>query len=162
MVLSAILTGTFLDWYIQKQKALGYPDCPENRLPPMCPGNILAPAGLVAFGWAVQHKTPWVVPILCSAASGFGFVMVNLAAWCFLVDIGGIYVASATAGVVVLRNITAAGLPLAGPPLFDKLGLGWGTTILGCFGFIFAPIPLILMRWSGRLREKGKERLGDA
>jgi plasmid stabilization system protein ParE len=111
-------------------------------------GNILVPFGLIGFGWTVAARSPWIAPILCSAVTGFGFVSISLSAWSYIVDAFGIYAASATAAVTVVRNIAAAVLPLAGPPLLGRLGHGWGMTLLGLVALVLSPLPVFLMRLS--------------
>lgn len=119
-------------------------------------GNILVPLGLIGFGWTVAMRVPWIVPILCTAITGFGFVSISLSAWSYLVDAFGIYAASATAAVTVVRNIAAAVLPLTGPPLLAGLGHGWGMTVLGLVALLLSPLPMVLMRRS-RLPMEGEQ-----
>lgn len=49
----------------------------------------------------------------------------------YLVDSFSTYAASAIAATKVFQSIGGAFLPLAGPPLYAALGLGWGNTVLG-------------------------------
>lgn len=152
MISSVVLCGTFLDHYLQRKARAGNPK-PEYRLPPMALGSILVPLGLIAFGWSVQAHAHWIAPIGSTALLGFGFVAVSLAASSYLVDAFGIYAASATAAATVLRNVASAVLPLAGPPLYVKLRLGIGNTILGLIALVLAaPVPLLLMRCGERMR----------
>ena len=59
---------------------------------------------------------------ILSSLVGYGFVAIAISAWSYLVDVFGIYSASATAATVLLRNAGAAYLPLAGPALVAKFG----------------------------------------
>lgn len=45
---------------------------PEYRLPLGCIGGIFIPIGFFWYGWTVQFKVFWIVPILGSAVSGLG------------------------------------------------------------------------------------------
>ncbi|KAF2870650.1 MFS multidrug transporter-like protein [Massariosphaeria phaeospora] len=152
MVLSTLTVGPFLDRYTLKKKRAGDPN-PENRLPPMILGSVMIPCGLVAFGWSVDYKTHWILPILFSALIGYGYVSVAISAWSYLVDAFGIYAASATAGTVVLRNAGAAALPLAGPSLRARMGIGWAYSVLTLIGILTVPIPIILLRIGVRFRK---------
>lgn len=151
MISSVVLCGMFLDHHLKKKARAGNPK-PEYRLPPMALGSVLVPLGLIAFGWSVQAHAHWIVPIGSTAIVGFGFVAVSLAASSYLVDAFEIYAASATAAATVLRNVASAALPLAGPPLYAKLRLGIGNTVLGLMALAFAPVPLLLMRCGERMR----------
>jgi len=55
------------------------------------------------------------------------------------------YAASAIATSSVLRAISAALVPLAGLPLYGKLGLGWGNSLLGFIAIALGGLPLLLL-----------------
>lgn len=156
MISSVVICGAFLDAHLKKKAASGYAE-PEHRLPPMAFGTLIVPLGLIIFGWTAQKDIQYIVPIGATSLVGFGFVAVFLGSSSYLVDAFGIYAASATAATVCLRNVASAALPLAGPPLFGRLGLGWGSTALGLVALLFAPVPLFLMRYGQRMR-KGNKR----
>lgn len=69
--------------------------------------------------------------------------------------------ASALAANTILRSIAAGLLPLAGTPLYDKLGLGWGNSLLGFLAIMFLPVPWLLYRYGRRLREWSEARYAD-
>lgn len=154
MILGVQLCGQFLDRYLQRKSKAGTGK-PEHRLPPMILGSILVPLGLFLFGWSVQGHAHWIVPIIFSIFVGFGFVANAISAWSYLVDAFGIFSASATAGNIVLRNAASAALPLAGPALSQKLGIGWGFTVLSFIGVLSVPISIVLMRRGESMRIKG-------
>ena len=155
MISSVIACGSYLDSHLKKKAVSGYSE-PEHRLPPMALGTVIIPVGLIAFGWTAQMRIQYIVPIGFTYLVGFGFVAVFLASSSYLVDAFGIYAASATAATTVLRNAASAVLPLAGPPLFGRLGLGLGATVLGLVALVAAPVPLILMRYGQRMRTNNK------
>lgn len=64
-------------------------------------------------------------------------------------------VASAIAAVTVLRCILGAVLPLVGVIMYEKLGLGWGNTLLAFMAFAMMPLPWAIMR-SGQRAQKAK------
>jgi hypothetical protein len=53
---------------------------PKYRLPMCILGGILAPIGLLWFGWAADQKAHWIVPIIGTGLFGIGgiFVLVGL------------------------------------------------------------------------------------
>lgn len=157
MISSVIFCGVFLDSHLKRKSVSGVFQ-PEYRLPPMILGTILVPFGLIVFGWTAQMHIHWIVPILSTAVVGFGFVAVSLASWSYLVDAFGIHAASATAATTVLRNVSAAALPLAGPALYSRLGLGRGNTVLGGIALVFVPVPLLLMKYGERMRLGNKNQ----
>jgi hypothetical protein len=79
----------------------------------------------------------------------------------YVVDVFGAQgAASALAALAVFRCCFAAFLPLAGPPMYDKLGLGWGNSILGFVAVAFIPVPVFFYKYGERLR--GKLRQGSS
>lgn len=118
---------------------------PTERLIPMLPGAVLLPAGLFLYGWSLEARTAWIVPILGTGLMGFGLSVTTIPTWSYIVDAFGTHSASAMAAALVLRNLVGAFLPVAGPYLFARLGYGWGNSVLGSIALSFMPVPLILV-----------------
>jgi hypothetical protein len=74
----------------------------------------------------------------------------------YLVHTYGRYSASAIAASKVLQSIGGAVLPLAGGPLYDRLGLGWGNSVVAFIALAFVPVPWLLFKYGGTLRKMGK------
>ena len=74
----------------------------------------------------------------------------------YLVDAFGIHVVSAIAGTITLRCVTGAVLPLAGPPLYGNLRVGWGNTVLGFVALVLVSVPLVLTRYGEKMWKKPK------
>ena len=119
-------------------------------------GGTLTPIGLFLYGWTVEVRTHWIVPIIGTSFIGFGLAVTNIPVLSYMVDAFGVYSASAVAASLLLRCIFGAVLPLAGPPLYGSLGYGWGNSLLGFLALLFLPIPLLLMRYGERLRKSSK------
>lgn len=68
------------------------------------------------------------------------------------------YAASANAAARMLSNICGFAFPIFAPQMYDKLGYGWGNSLLA---FIFialgVPTPLLLWIWGSKLRALGKK-----
>jgi hypothetical protein len=74
----------------------------------------------------------------------------------YLVQAYGRYAASAVAASKVLQSIGGCFLPLAGQPLFNALGLGWGNSLLAFLAMLFIPVPFILLKYGEKLRNISK------
>ena len=72
----------------------------------------------------------------------------------YLVHSFGVHSASAIAANKVLQSIGGALLPLAGEPMYDRLGLGWGNSVLAFIAIAFVPVPWILFRFGEALRAR--------
>ena len=62
--------------------------------------------------------------------------------------------ASAIAAIIILRAIASALFPLAGPPLYDRLVLGWGNGALAFLAMFFIPVLTVMARCSRKLRDQ--------
>jgi hypothetical protein len=73
----------------------------------------------------------------------------------YFIDVSGkSAAASAIAGLVAVRCLFGAFLPLAGPRMYEALGLGWGNSLLGFLALGMTPVPALIYRYGGGLREK--------
>ncbi|KAF2864666.1 major facilitator superfamily domain-containing protein [Massariosphaeria phaeospora] len=126
---------------------------PEYRLPTVAIGALLVPAGLFLYGWTAEHKAHWFLPILGTGLLGAGMVIGYMASLTYLVDTYTVYAASVSASIVVLRSLMGALLPLAGNSMYNALGVGWGTSVLGFIAVAFIPAPLLLYIYGARIRE---------
>ncbi|KAF7553939.1 hypothetical protein G7Z17_g3263 [Cylindrodendrum hubeiense] len=127
---------------------------PEYRLPPLRIGAILLPAGLFIYGWTAEYKVHWIAPIIGTAVIGVGNLIIFMSLQMYLVDSFTIYAASALAANAVMRSIAGAVLPLAGIPMYDKLGMGWGNSLLGFIAAALLPAPWLFMKYGEYLRKK--------
>jgi hypothetical protein len=78
---------------------------------------------------------------------------VQMPATTYLVDAYTVYAASASAAATVFRSLLGTLLPLADNSMYNALGVGWGTSLLGFIAVAFIPLPFILWRFGQRIRE---------
>jgi MFS family permease len=129
---------------------------PEDQLPPLIAGSSLISFGLFWYGWSVEYKVHWIVPIIGSSFCGIGVSYTFLGSLTYLVDAFTLYAASALAANTVIRCIFGALIPLAGPPLYEVLGLGWGNTLLGFLSLLVVLASLWLTKYGERIRTNPK------
>lgn len=128
---------------------------PEYRLIMMMLGGPFVPASLFWYGWSAEYHVHWIVPIIGTAFIGIGIVFVTASGQLYMIDtFGSEGSASAMAALTLVRNGSGAFLPLAAPPLYRKLGLGWGNSVLGFISLTFVPLAFLFYRFGGRLRER--------
>jgi hypothetical protein len=78
----------------------------------------------------------------------------------YLVDVFGAgAAASALAANLLLRSFGGAFLPMAGPAMYDALGLGWGNSVLAFIALAFMPIPLLFWKYGEWIRIKWPVKL---
>jgi hypothetical protein len=71
----------------------------------------------------------------------------------YLIDAYTVYAASVSAASTVFRSLLGALLPLAGNSMYNAMGVGWGTSLLGFIAVAFIPVPLIFWKFGQRIRE---------
>ncbi|GAA6014232.1 hypothetical protein JCM8202_005200 [Rhodotorula sphaerocarpa] len=120
---------------------------PEMRLVPMMLGGVLFPAGFFLIGWA-----PPAGKIVGLGFVGVSFLLILQAGINYLIDTYTMYSASAVAANTFGRSIFAAALPLVAGPLFHNLGVGYGSTLLGCVAAALALVPFLLYKYGPKLR----------
>lgn len=140
-------------YYIRKSRAANGRPVPEARLPPLAVGAVFMVIGLFWFGWNAAPRYHWALPCLAIMFIGAGFNVIFQQCINYLVDVYGLYAASATAANTFLRSCMAAGLPLAARPMFHHLGVGPAMSILGAVAALMLPVPFLLMKFGLPLRK---------
>ncbi|KAF2678778.1 MFS general substrate transporter [Lentithecium fluviatile CBS 122367] len=125
---------------------------PEYRLPAMLLGAIVVPAGLFLYGWTAEKKVHYIAPIIGSAFLGAGVMLTFMSGQTYLVDAYTVYAASVTAAATVFRSLLGALLPLAGDSMYNALGVGWGSSLLGFIGFAFVPVVFLFYIYGEGIR----------
>ncbi|GKT80906.1 MFS multidrug transporter [Colletotrichum tofieldiae] len=125
---------------------------PEMRVPLAIWGFLILPATFFIYGWCAQYKTHWIFPVLALVPFSCGFNLLSMPLTTYVVDCYTIYAASAMAANMALKSICGAFLPLAGQAIYDKLGLGWGNTLLGLFALAMIPVPVATWKFGAFLR----------
>ncbi|KAH9909069.1 putative MFS transporter [Xylariomycetidae sp. FL2044] len=133
----------------------GSPPQPEQRLILMKWLGPISPLGIFLYGWTACYHVHWIVPILGTYIVGVGSLFVVIPGQIYLVDsFGAEAAASALAANLLVRSPFGAFLDLAAPPLYSKLGLGWGNSVLGFICLAFTPVPLLFHRYGESLRAR--------
>ncbi|EDN93816.1 hypothetical protein SS1G_09683 [Sclerotinia sclerotiorum 1980 UF-70] len=127
---------------------------PEFRLRNGLFFAFFIPGSFFWYGWTSYYRVHWIVPILGLIPFGFGTMGVFAGIQTYYIDTGKQYAASAMAGLTAIRCVFAAFLPLAGKPLYNNLGLGWGNSVLGFIGLSLIPAPFFIYKYGGLLRER--------
>ncbi|KAF1929837.1 MFS general substrate transporter [Didymella exigua CBS 183.55] len=153
MIFGMAALGMLSDKNIKKHQAKGNAK-PEHRLPMFLtvPGAVSLPLGIFVYGWTTNYGVHWIVPIIGTAFIGVGNLTAMMTIQTYLVDAFNVHAASAIAANTVLRSVFGAVLPLAGLDMYDKLGLGWGNSLLGFVALAFIPVPVLFRIYGERIR----------
>ncbi|KAM0245868.1 hypothetical protein ACHAQJ_010426 [Trichoderma viride] len=127
---------------------------PEYRLSPLMFGALILPLGFFIYGWTAEYKVHWIAPIIGTVVIGVGDLIVFMSLQMYLVDTFHVYAASALAANAVVRSVAGAVLPLAGLPMYNRLGMGWGNSILGFIGLALSPVAWLFLKHGEALRKR--------
>ncbi|KAL4874982.1 major facilitator superfamily domain-containing protein [Aspergillus karnatakaensis] len=127
---------------------------PEMRLPLMIVFSSILPISFFWYGWTVEKEVHWIVPIIGMFPFGVAMMGVYMPIQTYVIDCYPKYAASANATLTATRSLLGALLPLAGPAMFDALGLGWGNSLLGFLALAFVPVPIVFTRYGKTIRER--------
>ncbi|KAB5566943.1 major facilitator superfamily domain-containing protein [Coniochaeta sp. 2T2.1] len=111
---------------------------PENVLPFLFIVGPLGSAGLLWYGWSLEERAHWIVPILGLFLFGFTYMSVRL----ILIKAVPNYSASALAAHTVASSIGGAFVPLGTFPLYEAVGYGWRNTVIAAANLALCLIPL--------------------
>ncbi|EME81332.1 uncharacterized protein MYCFIDRAFT_38503 [Pseudocercospora fijiensis CIRAD86] len=128
---------------------------PEYRLLPLMYTAWLIPVGLFIYGWTVQYREQWAIPLFGTLLFGVGIIAALICIQQYLIDAYTLYAASAVAANTVLRSIVGGLLPLAGLSMYEKLGLGWGNSLIAFIALALTPVPFVFYIWGERIRKSG-------
>jgi multidrug resistance protein len=127
---------------------------PEMRLVMMIIFSCITPISFFWYGWTADKGVQWIVPIIGMFPFGVGMMGIFLPSQTYIIDCYPAYAASAVAVMTATRSLLGALLPLAGPSMFDTLGLGWGNSLLGFIALAFVPVPIFFNRYGKTVRTR--------
>ena len=99
--------------------------------------------------------SPWP-SIIGICLLGFGFTTIFQASLQYLVETFTRYSASAIAANTFVRSLAGGAFPLFVGPMYNKIGVDWGSTIFACFGLLLLPAPFMFFKWGKRIRARGE------
>lgn len=132
---------------------------PEQRLWIAMLGAPMLPASLFLFGWTARPHIHWISPVAAEALFSCGNLLIFTCASLYLTDsYGAIYGASAWSSNTFLRYLFATVFPLFAEQMYQGLGIGWASSLLGFVTLALMPIPFAFYVWGPRLRQNSKYR----
>ena len=139
---------------IRMTKANNGVSTPEMRLPACIIYACFVPITFFWFGWTADKAVFWIVPVIGLVPFAIGLMGIFLPIQTYIIDAFPEHAASGVAAITILRSLFGAFLPLAGPSMFSKLGLGWGNSVLGFIAIAVIPFPAFIYNYGGRIRDK--------
>jgi len=132
----------------------GAPVEPEFRLWPAMIAAPLLPISLFWLGWTNRPD----ISIWSGLAACFCFGLVLIATYVssyeYIIDSYQDHAAIALASITMVRYLIAGGVVMAARPMYERLGVSWTMTLLGCIGTVLAPAPWVFWKFGRKLRKK--------
>ncbi|KAH7078985.1 major facilitator superfamily domain-containing protein [Paraphoma chrysanthemicola] len=129
---------------------------PEGRLYFACVESACMPIGLFMFGWTSFRSVHWVVPAIAIGIATIGIFAIYLSTFNYLADTYHRYASSALAAQSFCRNILGGVFPLITTQMYNKLGYGPASSLLGGIGTLLTVVPWILVFYGPRIRARSK------
>ncbi|THY79521.1 MFS general substrate transporter [Aureobasidium pullulans] len=125
-----------------------------RRLPAACISGPLIVTSLFWSAWTSRPSIHWSSSVLSGVLYGLGYTLNFNALLNYLVDGYASYASSANAASSLTRQIMGAALPFAAVPMYDALGVGWASSLLGFVAAIMSIIPFLFWMYGEKLLEK--------
>lgn len=152
--------GRLMDvmWHRMKSARPDREPTPEWRVPYIIVGLIPCVAGTFWYAWSAEQHVHWAVVdvgVFFFTAGNFMFSQGLLA---YSVDeFTSARAASASAATRLGTYLLGFVFPIFAPELYNKLGYGWGNSLLGfLYGTLGSAIVVILWIWGENIRVIGK------
>ena len=129
---------------------------PEYRLPLVVVGALTMPITVMLYGWSAQVHWPLWVMLMTVGWMGATLMLAFVPWFVFIADAFGVYAASANTGLIVTRCLMGTFMPLAAQPLIRRWGYGWGFMVLGGVSLVLAPVPVLVMRYGWKWRQRSR------
>nr|OQO06428.1 hypothetical protein B0A51_17566 [Rachicladosporium sp. CCFEE 5018]OQO28458.1 hypothetical protein B0A51_03007 [Rachicladosporium sp. CCFEE 5018] len=126
-----MLYFSYLHWYMIPDNLRNGLREQEHRLVPAMIGSWLLPVGLFLFAWTARPDIHWIVPLIGVVIFVTGFYLVMQGLFVYLPLSYPQYAASLFSGNDVCRSAFAAGAIAFARPMFLRLGVARGVTLLG-------------------------------
>ncbi|KAK0277036.1 hypothetical protein LTS00_014312 [Friedmanniomyces endolithicus] len=162
-VLLAVLTNIVIDQLIYTKKTAQalkegrHMAAPEHRLYCAMVGSVGIPIGLFWFAWSARADVHWISPVLAGIPFAWGNLCVFMSAAMYLIDVyGSLNGASAMAANGLARYGLGAAFPLFTFQMYQRLGIGWATSLLGFISVAMVGIPFVFFAFGPRIRAKSR------
>jgi MFS family permease len=126
---------------------------PEYRVPLFALGAMIAPCGLIWYGWAAENLSHWVLVDAGVVVFVVGGFLDSQALLAYLLDEFKDHAASAGAAERTLAYTMGFTFPIFAPQLYQSLGYGWGNTLLAMItAAVMWPMAPLLWMYGPRIR----------
>lgn len=135
---------------------------PEQKLYTALYGSVVLPVALFWFGWSARSDVHWICPIFAQGIALLGSIMIYVPCNFYMLDVyGSKYGASASGASSLSRYTLSAAFPLFVTQMYEALGVGWASSLLGFAALAMAPIPWLFYHFGPQLRARSSYEHGS-
>ena len=129
---------------------------PEFRLWPAIIASPFLPVSLFWLGWTNYSSISIWSGLSACGLFGMVLVFIYISAYEYIIDSYGKHAASALASITMVRYLVAGGMVMAARPMYERIGVHWAMTILGCVSLLLVPMPLLFKNYGAQLRRRSR------
>ncbi|CAH0052049.1 unnamed protein product [Clonostachys solani] len=127
---------------------------PEYRLPMAIIAALMMPLALALYGFCAEYRLPLGLLLVSVAWTRMSIVLGLVPVMAYAVDACSLYSASAATGIVVLRCIAGACLPLLTVQMVECVGYGTSYILLSAISLGLGLVPILIMRFGPHWRQR--------
>jgi hypothetical protein len=106
-------------------------------------GAFLLPIGLFLFAWTSSLSLPWAPQAIARIPMGMGIIMTFMQCLNYIINTYKVNANSAISANVLVRSIVGGASSMFAESLYGRLGINWGTSLLGFLTVIMIPVPIV-------------------
>jgi len=116
------------------------------RIIPALPASLALPVGIFLYGWSAEASLHWIVPVIGMALIAMSGMLIYLSATLYTLQSGD---RQTTTDVMSARTtLTFAlsfGFAMFALPMYDALGVGRASSVLGCLAVALGMVPWVIV-----------------
>lgn len=151
-VLGEGAAGVILDAIVRRaRRRLGgaNPE-PEARLRAIWTGAVLLPAGLLIYGFTIEYRTHWFVPLFGMGLSVFGLQPIATTCYTYSIDCYREQGGDVATFFNFLRQIFGMTFAFYVVLLCQKIGYQFAFLLFVIWGSVLGFVPILVLMWKGR------------
>lgn len=123
---------------------------PEARLLAIWTGAVVLPVGLLIYGFTIQYRTHWIVPLVGMALSCFGLQPVATTCYTYSIDCYREQGGHVATFFNFLRQIFGVTFAFYVVLLCKRIGYQWAFVLFVIWGSILGFLPILVLMWKGK------------
>jgi multidrug resistance protein len=151
-VLGEVVSGVVLDHVIKRarHRSGGQNPEPEIRLKAVWSGAVLLPVGLLIYGFTLQYRVFWFVPLFGMGLAVFGLQPIATTCYTYSIDSYREQGGEVATLFNFIRQVFGMTFAFYVILLCNKIGYQFAFLLFTIWGSVLAFIPIIVLMWKGK------------